>query len=317
MGTRLCKENHLSDVTWALAKNCPEFQKIFAEFFGFGFNPNLRTEITREDSIGKRNRVDILIENGDTVFVVENKIYGKDCHIEQYGRVKKVHDKSVGKLGLITNYRIDERLGVKSRNYNFTDPRTWEEFTQCLEGNLRSGVVSSEWEEVIAGYVEYVKGACSIMKIKEIRFDSITSLVYFNRLVKKTILQFQSEKFDCQILPASRAFGEHWSGQYFTLDRKGGGLHICPFFGVDFLDEPPAICFSFENERAWCQEIYTKLKGSEKKGDFFNIYSDKNEATFELNEEKYKQFIQSPLDRQEALLKEFFGRMVDEVSHYF
>jgi len=40
LATRLYKENDLSDVTWAMAKNCEGFLKVFADFFNFDLNPD-------------------------------------------------------------------------------------------------------------------------------------------------------------------------------------------------------------------------------------------------------------------------------------
>lgn len=316
LGGRLYKENDLSDVTWGLANNCEKFLETFMDFLGFDFNPNLPTEIVREDSLGEGNRPDFLIENGDTIFIVESKIYDKNCHIERYGKRKVIRGKKIGRLGLITNYGIDDITRAKARGCNFTDPKTWEEFTKHLDSKLHSRVFPVEWEPVISGYTEYIKEVCSIMKIEEIRFGSLSSLGYFNRLIKKTIEQFQSQLFDCRLYKIGRAFGEYWSGQYFSLQKRGNKLVIYPFFGVYYKDGPPSILFSFENEKGWCKEIYDNLKGKDKEGDFFNVSSDKNEVTFELNDKMYDKFIKASVNQQEVVLKEFFERMVDQISNY-
>lgn len=314
LASRFYKENDLSDLTWALGKNCDEFLKSLILFFGFNFNPDLPTEIIREDSLGEDGRTDISIENGDTVFVIENKIYDRNYHIEQYGKLKFLREKEISKFGLITNHRIDDITRTKARDYNFTIPRTWEQFTRYLDRKVHEQEFSGGWEDVIKGYIGYVKEVCSIVEIKEIRFESLSSLVYFSRLVRKVIEQFQSEILDCQVYKIGRAFGENWSGQYFSLKIKGGKVAIYPFFGVYYNEEPPTIVFSFEND--WCKEIYSKFKGKHKEGTFFDIWSDESEVTFELSEKKYKEFITSSADKQEAILQEFFQGMTERIFSY-
>ena len=308
------EENDLSDLTWALGRNCEEFLKSLVFFFCFNLNPDLPTEIVREDSLGEGCRSDISIENGDTVFVIENKIYGRNYHIEQYGRLRFLREKEIGKLGLITNYRIDDITRAKARGYNFTTPGTWEQFSRYLDSKMQEKSFSADWEDVIKGYIEYVKEVCSIMEIKEIRFGSLSSLAYFNRLVKKVVEQFQSETLDCQLYKIGSAFGENWSGQYFSFKKKGGKSAVYPFFGIYYNEEPPTIVFSFEND--WCEEIYSKFKGKHKEGSFFDIWSDENEVTFELNEKKYGEFVTSSGDRQEAILQEFVQGMTVRISSY-
>ena len=107
--------------------------------------------------------------------------------------------------------------------------------------------------------------------------------------------------------------GKNWSGQDFSL-KKGGKIAIYPFFGVYYDEEPPSVVFSFEND--WCKEIYSKFKGKNKEGNFFDIWSDESEVTFELNENKYKEFIKSSVDKQEAILQEFFQRMIERISGF-
>jgi hypothetical protein len=95
LASRHYKENDLSDLTWALGKNCDEFLKSLMVFFGFNFNPDLPTEIIREYFLGDGSRSDISIENGDSVFLIENKIYDRNYHVEQYGKLKFLREKEI------------------------------------------------------------------------------------------------------------------------------------------------------------------------------------------------------------------------------
>ncbi|MGA2318759.1 MAG: hypothetical protein ABSG71_20620 [Thermodesulfobacteriota bacterium] len=314
LGGRLYKENDLSDVTWAMARNCEVFLKVFADFFNFDFNPDQPTEINREDSLGESGRPDFSIENGDAVFLIESKIYDRNYHIEQYGKLKFLREREIRKLGLVTNHRIDEATRAKAKDNNFTDPRTWEEFTTHLENKLRAKSFPEEWEDIIKGYIEYVKEVCSIMELKEIRFDTLISLFYFNRLVKKTIEEFNREGFEVNFCKFPRANGENWSGQYFSLKKKEKKEAIYPFLGIYYGEEPPTIYIAFEKD--WSKNIYLKYRGKKKEEDYFYIETDDWEVSFCLNESKFERFNKVSLEEQEMILKNFLGKVIDEISQY-
>jgi hypothetical protein len=65
LASRFYKENDLSDLTWALGRNCEEFLKLLVLFFGFNLSPDFPAEIVREDSLGEGCRSDISIEDSE------------------------------------------------------------------------------------------------------------------------------------------------------------------------------------------------------------------------------------------------------------
>jgi hypothetical protein len=314
LAARLNKENDLSDVTWTMARNCQGFLQVFAEFFNFDFNPDLPAEIYREDPLGEVGRSDFSIENGDAVFLIESKIYNRDYHIEQYGKLKFLKDREIRKLGLITNHRIDEATRAKAKENNFTDPRTWGEFTKYLDNKLRAKCFPEEWGDMIKGYIEYVKEACSIMEFKEIRFGKLISLFHFNRLIKKVIEEYDREEFEVNLYKASRVNGENWSGQYFSLKKKDKKETIYPFLGIYYGEEPPTICIAFEKD--WCKDIYLKYRGKKKEGDYFYIETTDWEISFCLNENKFDRFNKASFEEQGKILKSFFSKVIEEIAHY-
>ena len=173
---------------------------------------------------------------------------------------------------MVTNHRIDDVTRAKAKDKNFTDPRTWEEFTKHLENKLRAKSFPEEWGDIIEGYIEYVKEVCSIMELKEIRFGKLISLFHFNRLIKKVIEEFDREEFEVNLYKASRANGENWSGQYFSLKKKNKKETIYPFLGIYYGEETPTIYITFEKD--WSKVIYLKYRGKKKEGDYFYIETD-------------------------------------------
>lgn len=154
------------------------------------------------------------------------------------------------------------------------------------------------------------------MELREIRFDTLNGLFYFNDLVEKIIKEFQREGLDCKLYNFGQPFGESWSGRYFSLKRNDGSITIYPFFGILYEEEPSIIYFAFENKKGWCDNIYSEYKGKSRKGDFYDVQSTKSEIRFKLTSDKFAEFKESSKERQKEILNNFFNRMVDEISQY-
>ncbi|MFH0811774.1 MAG: hypothetical protein V2A69_02905 [Pseudomonadota bacterium] len=308
LGTRLTKENHLSDLTWAIGKNCANFLEAFMGLFGFQFNINDPWDVIREYSLQEGGRPDLVVLNGDKLFIVENKIDDRNYHFEDYGTFVK--DNKATAFGLIVNHDLERAEVQKALDY-CCNVKKWEEFVDLLTKKK----FPEEERPIVEGYIQYVKEVCSIMEIKEIRFDKLESLYYFCNLVKKIIKQFNRAGFVCDLYSAAtRSFGDSWSGQYFSLQREGGKTTIWPFFGIYYGEEPPVILFSFESD--WCKDIYKKYLGKKTNRKTYEIDSTSSEIDFKLRKEVFDEFSKATLDRQIAILEEFFAAMFDEISQH-
>lgn len=308
------KETHLSDVTWAIARNCDEFLVAFLQFFDFKFDSNAPLDIYREYVLPDGNRPDFAIENGPHLFIVENKIYDKNYYIEQYGRSSYPQGKKIEGIGIIVNHKVDDiTLEISKRDR--VKIRTWEKFVSFMERGFKEERFEAESEKYIRTYLQYVKEACSVMELKEVRFGSLLSLFYFNRLVRKTLGTFHREGFECKLYTANaRAFGENWSGQYFSLKKKDERVELYPFLGVYYGEEPPTIYFAFE--RDWCKDIYLKYKGKQSENDLYYIEAADWEVSFCLSEDRFEEFGKGSLADQEAMLAYFLCKTIDEISQH-
>ena len=313
IGTRLGSENNLSDLTWVFAKNSKEFLQSFIDFFGFPFNKEAPSEIFREYSLPDGSRPDFAVENGNHLFVIESKIYDRNYHIEQYRKATETYEKKIVALGLIVNHKIEDVLREKVNQYHFKI-ETWENFIKLLETKLTEKTFDSEFDRVIKAYIQYAKEVCSIMEFKDIRFNTLMSLYYFNRLIKKIIEEFHFNDFEFTIYKLSRAFGENLSGQYFGLKRKSGKVEMYPFWGIYYGEEPPVIYFAFE--RDWCKDIYLRYKGKDKEEKLYYIETTNWEVSFCLNDDKFNEFNGAPLEKQKQILEDFFSMVLREITQY-
>ena len=127
---------------------------------------------------------------------------------------------------------------------------------------------------------------------------------------------FNYVPFDIDLYPAQRAFGSSWSGQYFSMKKKGSQKATYPFWGIFYGEEPTCIFFAFEKD--WCKDIYLKYKGKKIEKDTYYIetHAPDPEIEFILNDEKFEEFIKGGLDMQEEILKDFFQKVVAEVGQY-
>jgi len=309
LGKRLTKENHLSDITWALANNIEEFRKLFMDLFKFEATGQDPVGLEREKMLENGSRPDFLLDLGDRYLLIENKIYDRNYHFDQYSG--PLDGKKKGTFGIIINHKMDEVWRQKATSHNFM-VLTWKDVID----QIKRTHFSSEARPYMNAYVNYIVEVCSIMEIKEIRFEKLNSLTYFVNLIKKIISEFEGDGVEIDLYPAQRAFGSSWSGQYFIIKRKGSQKAIYPFWGIYYGEDPPCIFFAFEKD--WCKDIYLKYKDKKMKKEIFYIetYAAEPQIEFILNDEKFDKFEKGGLDLQEEILKDFFQKVIAEVARY-
>ena len=308
LGSHLQSENNLSDVTWALATNIENFMKTFIELFGFSFQEKVPYSFQREVSSGENGRPDFIFEQGDKQYIIENKIYDTDYHFEQYALLRRA--KNYVGIGIIINHKLD---GVSQKNAQKSNFKVayWESFVE----RLKKEKFSADEKIYIDVYIRYVKEVCSIVELKEIRFDKLSSLYHFNNLITKIIHEFSLQGFDCSFYNTPpRARGNGWSGQYFSLKRIAGKTTIWPSFGIYFEEEPPSIYMAFEKD--WCEPIYLEYKNKKKAGTTYTTYANNWEVVFELNKEGFEKFSKAGLEDQKKILKMFHAEVIAGISEY-
>lgn len=311
LGARLSSENNLSDLTWAMANNFGEFILAFMEFFGFEINAEFPLEIYREYLLSDGSRPDFVVENGNSIFIIESKIYDRYYHFKQYGEAPIPEDKKIKGLGIIVNHKIDNVSIKDASEFNFV-VKTWESFIKFLEKKLKENSFLPESGSPVRAYIQYVKEVCSIMELKEIRFNNLYSLFHFHALIKKIIEEFDHEEFEVGLYKAGRANGESWSGEYFSLKLKNGKKTVYPFLGIYYGEEPPTIYLAFEKD--WCKDIFFKYKGKKMEEDYNYVETTDWEISFCLKENKYDDFNGASLETQKIILNNFVSKVINEIK---
>jgi hypothetical protein len=226
---RVNDEVALSDFTYSLMSVSSAFRLAFCDFFGVQLKEPQAWSVEREYPLGGNLRVDLALTNhlGET-YLIENKINDRNYHFKEYGQ-SSAGLKTQG-LWLIAGHVVAEQAPSK------WTVRSWSDLVQHLEQiNL------TEDEDLIRSFEAYVKGACQMAPIKEIRLDdaALASLFYLNNLFDKIITSFQSPSVHCQLYSRSNSnFDNSNAGKYFTLSINGSKELVYPWLGLTYEDEP-------------------------------------------------------------------------------
>lgn len=303
-------ENHLSDLTWALCESDAEFKKMFLSFFFKEFE-NISTELASTIFLHREksevdSRPDFQFEYEGGRFIIEIKINDRNDHFIQY---KKTFLDA--RFGWIANYKMDSHEGIEIRS--------WQEFYDFIFNN------KSKNNELINGYLSYLKSICSIVKINKMKLDK--SPFFFVALLKN-IIQRERQGFKTQLYWSNKSghnfmtydddLAEMRIGVYFSVLK--GKNEIYPWIGIYYTEDISEIWFEFKKD--WCKAVFDGINSTTvMPGKYFDEpeeYGDFGWAKgFRLKNEIFKKFNEAEtVKEQEAIIDSFFNEVVEVVSAY-
>lgn len=310
---RMCSENCLSDITWALCNASSTFKEIFLKLFF----PDMQIspDITIERELSKNgSRVDFFITNGEEEYLIENKIYDNNQHFGQYDKIFNVKPE---RFGYIANYPISQpKIG---KTYQI---RTWEDFYKKLEIQVED----NQEQMLIDGYRKYLKSVCNIIEFnKPMNIEGIYSLYQFMVILNK-LCKRDEEHFNLNICNQNRRYDNSHAdyeatGINFEItfklcnNNKIRKVQTRGWIGIYFNQEKPIISIGFWNHKNWGKNIYNllKKKNIENKGEYSSVpYEVDNAYWLDFIEGKDingKSFNKLTLDEQIMQMKSF----MDEV----
>ncbi len=307
LSERLRKENHLSDITWAVAEACPEFQLFFLQFFFEEISdPVTITGFKREYSQGDC-RPDFYIQAGEQEYLIECKIYDGCHHFEQYR-----NGFPRARIGYITNYPLLPVEGFQIR--------TWREFKAFLTRKLDSVPIHSASLDLIQGYLHYLTNVCSLYEtIKVENLNHLTSLASFNGIVQKVVTSLPG--YETSIYYSAKSCDQNRSGHYFSLRKANSTTTIWPWLGVYYLHN--RVVIYFELNQKWCSPVYNAFPQAHsfQQGTYYKLpYLNEDyggAVCFELKEDLFNALSQLPtVEEQEKLLSAFVGEILVSVDSY-
>ena len=254
---RLCSENDLSDITWALCYTSPTFKEVFLKFFfpeiQVSDDTDIQREVSKDDS-----RPDFVIHNDIILYIIENKIGDHNHHFGQY---EKSFGVSPDRFGYIANYSIPQPTPEK-----IYPIRTWEDFYKHL-GTI--SVKDKEEQSLIDGYRAYLKSVCNIIEFtKPMNIEGIYSLYQLMEILNK-LCKREEENYSISVYNQGRTYDNKYtnhsvSGINFELNLKNNPLQVWGWIGIYFSEEIPTICIGFYNKENWGKPICDLLAKAEK-----------------------------------------------------
>lgn len=310
---RLCSENDLSDVTWAMCYTSSTFKETFLKFFFPEMQISDDIEILREVSKDD-SRPDFIIHNDNVLYIIENKIGDQNHHFGQY-------DKSFGvtpeRFGYIANYIISQPDPEKPYPI-----RTWESFYKLL-GTI--SVESEEEQSLINGYRAYLKSVCNIIEFtKPMNIEGIYSLYQLMEILNK-LCKREEDNYTISVYNRGRTYDNKYAdhtvtGINFELNLKNSQLQAWGWIGIYFSEEIPTICIGFCNKENWGKPVCDLIEKAEnlndgryssapdEDGDAYWFYYIDEKETYE------EWFNKLSLDEQTNQLKLFMDEVFNLIS---
>jgi len=259
------KENDLSNIVWILCSTSLNFRAVFLKFiFGDIFDRIELINIEREFiSENNNSRVDFKFESQNKTYLIENKIYDRNYHYDEY-----LKNYPNCEIGFISNYRVNEKIFYKYI-------RTWEDFYHHLETQIE--IIDDDIEKkVLAGFLNFLKGVCSIMNVKNFSLNKISSLETFHSLIEKIINSHEDGL--CELYGKAKGIEKYRSGTYFTLINGKKETYYL-WFGIYTADWCQYLYIGIR--RDWNEKLYQKLISANiQEGEYYNKPYDEDDSWF-------------------------------------
>ena len=304
------KENDLSDITWAMCQASEDFRSLFLKFFFPKIKIAPDVNIEREKAT-EGSRADFYIENGNELYLIENKIDDKNHH---FGQDDDAFNVSPEKFGYITNYSIID-ADIRQKGYKI---HTWEELYDYF---CKQEIGDENSKSLIEGYLDYVKKVCSIIKIeKPMRLNGLYSLYSLVEIIEKKLTKRDEGEFTIFPYNSNRSCGggitNGVTGVNFRLKYKTIDLETYGWFGIFYYFEKPTINVGFYNANGWGKKYIEMLSEYKEKWSdqesFNKPYTDDGVYLwFDMSQNLYNKFEASDsVEEQEALLKKFMDDVI-------
>ena len=306
LSCRFQSENDLSDITWTLCETSKKFKIAFIKFFF----PNIEVTDTmiliREKGVDD-SRPDFILETPGGLYLIENKIYDRNHHFEQYIKAFNIVPDH---LGYITNYPLT-KVGYKTH--------TWREFFIYIKS-----AIPQEEIDLWSSYLQYLKSVCNIfITNKPMHLSGMFSLYTFYRSLDD-VFEFDTKKFTSTLYDSKKDTNNGGNflssprdgvmGKYFELQLKKSKWKAWGWMGVYFEREDPLICIGFCNREGWGKRIYNILLRKQEQCSCERTYTKapyEEDGGFWFDFKCNEQFDSLELSEQIGMLRSFFEEVIN------
>lgn len=306
LSERLNKEIYLSDITYAICNSCSLFKEKFLRFF-FDNIPVDKPIIIEREISRDGSRPDFVVTVNKDTYIIENKIYDRNLHIDQYLEDFKIKEE---RMGIISNYVIDKNRQTKNR--------TWKDFYNYIKDNNDFPL---EEKTLINAYCKYLKKVCSFnVFTKVMKFNDIYSLYEFNELLMEICSSINTNDYKierCGQLQkkCGGGFENGISGLNFEITYKKCCLPVSyGWIGLYYNKETPEIYIGFYNNKVWAESICNLFDNNDlPTSEYYEKpYPEDSYWWFKLSTCKYEEFQQAnTVEEQKEILKSFVESVIE------
>lgn len=287
LAERKYQENDLSDVTYALCKSHETFRQTFLSFC---FEEEVDTDNLMREYAFSDSRPDFrFYDKNNKERIIEVKINDSMNHFEQYENTFP-H----AKHALIANYKCKNREGWVIK--------TWKEFYEKLN------TTDLTKDELVKGYVEYLKVVVCVKEFKKVKLNICKDLVKFYDNLEVVVRKYNFTTYN-----SGTAFAPHCYGRFFYKDD----LYF--WFGLYF--EENTVYLGFNNDDSWVPLPILKKLRELKEGEDFEQVGDGNRGFFwfSLDEQQFKILCDDgkgeiTLEQQSKVLEDFFIETMKKIG---
>lgn len=308
LSKRLDSENNLSDITWAMCETSPAFKRLFIEFIFKKDFGNAHDIILEREYHDNTCRPDFRFTHDALEYIIEVKINDRNDHFRQY----KTNFPDA-KMGWIANYSLEAPKDLE------IEIRSWNDYYESLLQHLQD---TSHQDDIslIRGYCSYLKSVCLIIKMQKMSFNEMSSLLTFNKTVKK-LVDVKINGLICEVDKGADAISKSRYGTFFSLRREGSkkNTEIYGWFGVAWDDTNTWIGVFFS--QYYCPKIFNRVKDGPQ---FINTkismkpsvnFKEFSHVLFKMSDEYYAEFhAKANHVEQEQLLSDFFHEVINSIA---
>jgi hypothetical protein len=298
LSERLYKENHLSDITWALCNSSIWFSKFFLKYC-FG------EEITNIDSFEREYSYDncrpdfYIITNDGKEYLIEVKKDDRNDHFKQYNKTFPKTTKS-----FIADYKVLAENGWITK--------TWKEFSEILNNNILE--IDSLEKNLIEGYISYLNSVINKVEVKQMNFTNVASLIDFYHCLTEicqgiTIVSLEEYKSNSAI--KSDRYGKY----FYYLNSKNKNVYF--WIGLYISKNYSTIYFFIDHytNEDWCPKNEAGIIKALKSGKYFDKTAiDGDGLWVALKDKYYEKFCSNiEVEEQKQILHNFLNEILQKL----
>ena len=266
LSERMCKENDLSDMTYALCVGNSEFFQFFLDFFFRDSHLNAKeVDISREWDASDNGRPDFCIQDkvAKRYFFVEAKLWDRNLHFKKYcSELKSLNEKQKkqvsANLGYIAAYKIDKA------EVDGCSVHTWLEFYTELK---KLAFLNDPAIKCYCTYLCSVAGAeradQSDNDIKEYATFNGADFIGIRKFMEEietAVGELKSEGVSLytrgkrNILPGTRM------GRFIEISNVFNDKSVWAWIGAFYGFGKPEVCLWFEDRNGWGKLVCDKYR---------------------------------------------------------